>query len=428
MGNKTQGFDTIALHGGQKPDSDTGSRAVPIYQTSAYVFRDTAHAANLFGLKESGNIYARMMNPTWAVLEERIAALESGVAALVTASGHAAETIAVLTIAGAGDHIVSSASIYGGTYNLFHYTLARLGIETTFVDPSDPENFRRAIRSNTKLVYAETLGNPKVDVLDFEAVAAIAHEAGLPLVIDNTIATPYLVRPIEWGADIVIHSLTKYICGHGTTMGGIIVDSGKFDWTQGRFPGLTDPDPSYHGLRFSETFGNVAYIVKARVQMLRDLGPALSPFNAFQIIQGVETLSLRVARHSENAMAVARFLEAHPAVSWVNYPGLASAPTHALATKYMSNGFGGLLGFGIRGGLEAGKTFIESVELLSHLANIGDAKSLVIHPASTTHGQLSPEEQLACGVTPDFIRLSVGIETIDDILDDLDQALAKSQA
>jgi O-acetylhomoserine (thiol)-lyase len=391
------------------------------------VFKDTDHAANLFGLKEFGNIYTRIMNPTWAVLEERIALLEGGVGALVTASGQAAETLAILNIAEAGHHIVASESLYGGTYNLLHYTLAKLGVETTFVDPANPENFRAAIRPNTKLVYAESLGNPKSDVLDIEAVAAIAHANGLPLVIDNTVTTPYLLRPFEWGADVVVHSLTKFLGGHGTSVGGIIVDSGKFDWTSGRFPGLTEPDPSYHGLKFTETFGNLAYILKARVQLLRDLGPALSPFNAFLILQGVETLGLRVQRHSDNALTVARHLETHPAVSWVNYPGLPSAPTYALGQKYLTRGAGAILGFGIKGGAEAGIKFINQVKLLSHLANIGDAKSLVIHPASTTHQQLTPEEQIASGVTPDFIRLVVGIEDVNDILADINQALAASQ-
>ncbi len=421
------GFDTLALHAGQTPDPTTGARAVPIYQTTSYVFRDTDHAANLFALKEFGNIYTRIMNPTWAVLEERVAALEGGAAALVTASGQAAETLAILNLCGAGDHIVSSASLYGGTYNLFHYTLSKLGIETTFVDPSHPGNFHYAIRPNTKLVYAETLGNPKNDVLDLEAVANVAHEAGLPLFIDNTVATPYLCRPIDWGADIVIHSLTKFLGGHGTSVGGIIVDSGNFDWANGKFPGFTEPDPSYHGLKFAEAFGAIAFILKTRVQLLRDLGPALSPFNAFLILQGVETLSLRVQRHSDNALKVAELLGTHPSVTWVNYPGLPSAPTHELATKYLRHGFGAILGFGIRGGAEAGIKFINNVKLLSHLVNIGDAKSLVVHPASTTHQQLTPEERLATGVTDDFIRLVIGIEDIDDILADIDQALHASQ-
>lgn len=424
---KPQGFDTLALHAGQTPDPTTGSRAVPIYQTTSYVFNDTDHAANLFALKEFGNIYTRIQNPTWDVLEQRVAALEGAAAALVTASGQAAETLAILNLAGAGDHIVSAASLYGGTYNLLHYTLPRLGIETTFVDPSDPANFERALRPNTKLVYGESLGNPKNDVLDIEAVAQVAHDAGLPLIIDNTVTTPYLLRPIEWGADIVIHSLTKFLGGHGTSIGGIIVDSGKFDWTNGNFPAFTEPDPSYHGLKFAETFGNLAFIIKARVQLLRDLGPALSPFNAFLILQGVETLALRVQRHSDNALRVAQFLEEHPLVTWVNYPGLPSHPTYDLAQRYLPRGAGAILGFGIKGGAPAGVKFINSVELLSHLVNIGDAKSLVVHPASTTHQQLAPEERLATGVTDDFIRLVVGIEDVDDIIADIDQALARSQ-
>ena len=428
---KQPGFDTLALHAGQTPDPTTGSRAVPIYQTSSYVFRDSEHAANLFGLKEFGNIYTRIMNPTSAVLEERIAALEGGAAALVTASGQAAETLAILTLARAGDHIVASESLYGGTYNLLHYTLQDLGIDTTFVNPSNPENFRGAIRPNTKLVFAETLGNPKNDVLDFEAVSAITKEAGVPLIVDNTAATPYLAKPLALGADIVIHSLTKFIGGHGTSIGGVIVDSGKFDWSNGRFPKFTEPDPSYHGLVWRdlpEPLRSLAFILKARVTGLRDLGPAISPFNSFLVLQGIETLSLRMQRHVDNAQKVANFLAEHPDVTWVNYPGLASHPSHKLAKKYLDHGFGALLGFGIKGGLDAGRKFIDSVQLLSHLANIGDAKSLVIHPASTTHQQLSPEEQVASGVTPDFIRLSVGIEDIDDILADLDQALKASQS
>jgi len=417
------GFDTIALHGGQHPDPTTGARAVPIYQTTSFVFKDTTHAANLFALKEFGNIYTRIMNPTWGVLEERVAALEGGVAALATASGQAAETLAILNIAQAGDQIVSSNSLYGGTYNLFHHTLPKMGIEAAFADPSNPENFRRCITPKTKLIYAETLGNPKNDMLDIEAVAKIAHEAGIPLMIDNTVATPYLCRPFEWGADIIVHSLTKFLGGHGNSIGGIIVDSGKFDWTQGRFPSLVEPDPSYHNMKFVETFGNLAYMIKVRVQLLRDLGPALSPFNAFLILQGVETLSLRVQRHSDNALKVAQFLEKHPAVTWVNYPGLPSHPTHALAKKYLQHGFGAILGFGIKGGLQAGVKFINAVKLLSHLANLGDAKSLVIHPASTTHQQLSPAEQLETGVTEEYVRLSVGIEDVDDIIADIDQAL-----
>jgi len=417
------GFDTIALHGGQHPDPTTGARAVPIYQTTSFVFKDTTHAANLFALKEFGNIYTRIMNPTWGVLEERVAALEGGVAALATASGQAAETLAILNIAQAGDQIVSSNSLYGGTYNLFHHTLPKMGIEAAFADPSNPENFRRCITPKTKLIFAETLGNPKNDMLDIEAVAKIAHEAGVPLMIDNTVATPYLCRPFEWGADIIVHSLTKFLGGHGNSIGGIIVDSGKFDWTQGRFPSLVEPDPSYHNLKFVETFGNLAYIIKVRVQLLRDIGPALSPFNAFLVLQGVETLSLRVQRHSDNALKVAQFLEKHPAVTWVNYPGLPSHPAHALAKKYLQHGFGAILGFGVKGGLQAGIRFINAVKLLSHLANLGDAKSLVIHPASTTHQQLSPAEQLETGVTEEYVRLSVGIEDVNDIIADIDQAL-----
>lgn len=425
---RTLGFDTIALHGGQTPDSDTGSRAVPIYQTTSYVFKDTDQAANRFALKEAGNIYTRITNPTWDVLEQRIAQLEGGVAALVTASGQAAETLAILNLAGAGDHLVSSSGLYGGTYNLLHNTLARLGIKTTFVDATNPENFRKAIQPNTKALYAETLGNPANDVLDIEAVAKIAHAEGLPLILDSTVTTPYLLRPIEWGADIVLHSLTKFLGGHGTSVGGIIVDSGNFDWTaSGRFPEFNQPDPAYHGLNFVEAFGRAAYVVRARGQLLRDLGPALSPFNAFLILQGVETLSLRVQRHCENALTVARHLETHPAVSWVNYPGLPSSPTHELAKKYLQHGYGAILGFGIRGGAPAAIKFINNVKLLSHLVNIGDAKSLVVHPASTTHSQLSTEELLATGVTEDFIRLVIGIEDVADILDDIDQALAISQ-
>ena len=421
------GFDTLALHAGQQPDETTGSRAVPIYQTTSYVFKSTEHAANLFALKEFGNIYTRIMNPTWAVLEERIAALEGGVGALAVASGQSAETFSILNIAQAGDHIVTSSSLYGGTYTLLRYTMAKMGIEATFVDCSNPENFKRAIKENTKLLYAETLGNPQNNMVDIEAVAKIAHDAGIPLIIDNTVTSPYLCRPIEWGADIVLHSLTKIIGGHGTSIGGIIVDSGRFDWTNGKFPGFTEPDPSYHGMKFSETFGNIAYIIKARVQLLRDIGAALSPFNAFLILQGVETLGLRVQRHCDNAIKVAQFLESHPTVSWVNYPGLESHATHDLAKKYLKNGFGAIMGFGIKGGKAAGIKFINSVKLFSHLANILDAKSLVIHPASTTHQQLSLEEQIASGVTEDYIRLSIGLESIADIIADIDQALKASQ-
>ncbi len=425
--------ETIALHGGQKPDPTTNSRAVPIYQTTSYVFNDTAHAARLFGLQEFGNIYTRMMNPTTDVFEQRVAQLEGGTGALALASGQAAETLALLNIARAGDEILSSASLYGGTYNLFHYTFPKMGIDVKFVDPKDPESFRKAITKKTKAVFAESVGNPKLDTLDFAAVSKVAHDAGIPLVVDNTMPSPFLLRPFDHGADIVIHSATKFIGGHGTSIGGIVVDSGKFDWGNGNFPEFTTPDPSYHGMKYLEAFGNIpgmgnlAYILKLRVTLLRDLGPALSPFNAFQFLLGLETLHLRMERHSANALAVARFLEKHPNVSWVNYPGLPSHPSHGLAKKYHHRGlYGAILGFGIKGGMEAGKKFIESLKLFSHLANIGDAKSLVIHPASTTHQQLTPAEQRAAGVTDDFVRLSVGIENIDDITGDLDQALRKS--
>ena len=425
--------ETIVLHGGQKPDPATNARAVPIYQTTSYVFNDTAHAARLFGLQEFGNIYTRIMNPTTDVFEQRVAQLEGGTGALATASGQAAETLALLNIARAGDEILSSASLYGGTYNLFSNTFPRMGIAVKFVDPKVPANFRKALTKKTKAIFAETVGNPKLDTLDFAAVSKIAHDAGIPLVVDNTMPSPFLMRPFDHGADIVIHSATKFIGGHGTSIGGIVVDSGKFDWGNGNFPEYTSPDPSYHGLKFWEVFGNfpglgnVAFIIKLRVTLLRDLGPALSPFNAFQFLQGLETLHLRMERHSTNALAVARFLEKHPNVSWVNYPGLATHPSHALAKKYHHRGlYGAILGFGIKGGMEAGKKFIESLKLFSHLANIGDAKSLVIHPASTTHQQLTKAEQLATGVTDDFVRLSVGIENIDDITGDLDQALRKS--
>lgn len=425
---KTQqlGFETLALHGGQSPDPETGSRAVPIYQTTSYVFDSSEHAADLFALSKPGNIYTRIMNPTTDVFEKRVALLEGGVAALATASGQSAITLAILNIAKAGDEIVSASSLYGGTYTLLSHTLSRMGIKVNFVDSSNPENFREAITAKTRAIYAETVGNPKLDTLDIEAVATVAHEAGLPLIIDNTMPTPYLVRPIEHGADIVVHSATKFIGGHGTSIGGVIVDSGRFDWSNGKFPGLTKPDPSYHGMRFVEAFGPVAYIAKARVSLLRDIGPALSPFNAFLFLQGLETLPLRMERHSQNALAVAEFLDAHDKVTWVNYPGLPSHQSHGLASKYHSSGYGAIVGFGIKGGLEAGRHFIESVNLLSHLANIGDAKSLVIHPASTTHQQLTSDERRAAGVTDDFIRLSIGLESIDDILADLDQALNRA--
>ena len=421
---RSPGFDTLALHGGQTPDPTTNARAVPIYQTTSYVFDDTDHAANLFSLAEPGNIYTRIMNPTNDVFEQRMALLEGGVGALAVSSGQAAETLAILNIAGTGDEIVSAAALYGGTYNLFHYTLPKIGINVKFVDSTDPENIRAAITDKTKAVYAETVGNPALHTLDIEAVANVAHEAGVPLIVDNTVPSPYLVNPLAHGADIVVHSATKFIGGHGTSIGGVIVDGGKFPWDNGRFPGFTEPDPSYHGLEYYSALGEMSYILKARVQMLRDYGPALSPFHSFLFLQGLETLPLRMERHSENAMAVAEFLQGHGKVSWVNYPGLPDHPAHDLADKYHRGGmYGAILGFGIEGGLEAGKSFIDRLELHSLLANIGDAKSLVIHPASTTHSQLSAEEQRSTGVTDDYIRLSVGLESIDDILHDLDQAL-----
>ena len=422
-------LDTLALHAGQEvPDPATGARAVPIYQTTSFVFKNTEHAANLFALKEFGNIYTRIMNPTNDAFEKRIAALEGGTGALAVASGQAAETLALLTITQLGDEIVSANNLYGGTYQLLHYTFPKLGRKTTFVDSGKPNEFKKAITDKTRAIYAETIGNPKLDTPDFEAIAEIAHEAGIPLVVDNTVGAG-LVRPIEYGVDIIVDSATKYIGGHGTSIGGVIVDSGKFDWSNGKFPEFTEPDPSYHGLKYWETFGNfpglgnVAFIIKARVQLLRDLGPALSPFNAFLFLQGLETLPLRAKKHSANALAVAQFLKEHPLVAWVNYPGLKEHPSHELAKKYLKGSYGGLVGFGIKGGLEAGKRFIESVKLLSHLANIGDAKSLVIHPASTTHQQLTREEQEETGTTEDYIRLSIGIEDVEDIKEDIDQAL-----
>ncbi|WP_010492772.1 homocysteine synthase [Paenibacillus elgii] len=429
MANETQWQpETLAVHAGQEIDPTTFSRAVPLYQTTSYGFRDTDHAADLFALKEFGNVYTRIMNPTTDVFEKRVAALEGGAAALATASGQAAITYAILNIASVGDEIVSATSLYGGTYNLFASTLPKLGIQVKFVDPSDPENFRAAITPQTKALYAETIGNPKGDVLDIEAVASIAHENGIPLIVDNTFPSPFLLKPIEFGADIVIHSATKFIGGHGTSIGGVIVDSGKFDWTANdKFPGLTQPDPSYHGLVFTEAVGPIAYIIKARVQLLRDLGATLSPFNAFLLLQGLETLHLRMERHSANALKVARFLEKHEAVDSVQYPGLESHPSYTLARKYLLKGQGAILTFEVKGGVEAGKKLINAVRLFSHLANVGDSKSLIIHPASTTHQQLSGEEQLAAGVTPGLVRLSVGTESIDDILTDLEQALQASQ-
>ena len=420
--------ESLALHGGQEADPVTGSRAVPIYQTTSYQFKDTDHAANLFALKESGNIYTRLANPTTDVFEKRAALLDGGVGALAVASGQAAITLSLLNIAQAGDEIVSADNLYGGTYNLFHYTLARLGIKVKFVKSDDLDAFKNAITPKTKALYAESIGNPKLNVTDIEALSKLAHKNGIPLILDNT-ASPYLLRPIDHGVDIVVYSATKFIGGHGTSLGGVIVDSGKFDWTGGKFPLITDPDPSYHGIKFVEALkplGNIAYIIKARVILLRDLGPAVSPFNSFLFLQGLETLHLRMIRHSENALAVARHLEKHPKVSWVNYPGLDSSPEKCRVQKYLKKGAGAIIGFGIKGGLEAGKKFINSLELISHLANIGDAKSLAIHPATTTHQQLSPSEQFATGVTPDFIRLSIGIEHIDDIIADIDQALKKA--
>jgi O-acetylhomoserine (thiol)-lyase len=418
------GFDTLALHAGQEVDSATTARAVPIYQSTSYVFHDTDHAADLFSLAEEGNIYTRIMNPTTDVFEKRVAALEKGVGALATASGQAAQGITILNIMGAGDEIVSAAELYGGTYNQFHYTLPKVGIDVKFADSTDLDAIRAAITERTRAVYAETVGNPALNTLDIEGAAAVAHDAGVPLIIDNTLPSPYLVNPLEHGADIVVHSATKFIGGHGTSIGGVIVDGGTFPWDNGKFPGFTEPDPSYHGLEIYPTLGELSFILKARVQMLRDWGPALSPFNSFLFLQGLETLPLRMERHSTNAQAVAEFLQGHPKVNWVNYPGLEDHPSHELAAKYHKEGlFGAILGFGIEGGLEAGKRFINGLELHSLLANVGDAKSLVIHPASTTHSQLSIDEQKSTGVTDDYVRLSVGLESIDDILYDLDTAL-----
>ncbi|MCV4235618.1 homocysteine synthase [Virgibacillus sp. LDC1] len=421
-------IETLAVHAGQELDPTTLSRAVPLYQTTSYGFKDSEHAANLFALKEFGNIYTRIMNPTTDVFEKRIAALEGGAGALATSSGQAAITFSILNIAGAGDEIVSSSSLYGGTYNLFSNTLAKLGIKVHFVDSTDPENFRKAINDKTKAVFAETIGNPQGNVLDVEAVAAIAHENGIPLIVDNTFPSPYLLRPIEYGADIVVHSATKFIGGHGTSIGGVIVDSGKFDWTANdKFPGLTQPDPSYHGVVYTEAVGPIAYIIKARVQLLRDIGASLSPFNSWLLLQGLETLHLRVERHSENALKVAQYLESHEAVEWVSYAGLPSHPSHELAKKYLPKGQGAILTFGIKGGAAAGQKVIENVKLFSHLANVGDSKSLIIHPASTTHQQLTEDEQLTAGVNPELLRLSIGTESIDDILYDLGQAIEASQ-
>jgi len=436
--SNTWSFDTLQIHAGQSPDATTNARALPIYMTTSYVFNDTAHAANLFALKELGNIYTRIMNPTQAVVEDRVAALEGGLAALLVASGQAAETLAILNIAESGDHIVSSPSLYGGTYNLFHYTLPKLGIEVSFVEnPDDLDSWRAAIRPNTKAFFGESISNPKNDILDIEGVATVAHEFGVPLIIDNTVATPYLIKPLEFGADIVVHSATKYLGGHGTAIAGVIVDGGTFDYAKypDRFPNYNQPDPSYHGLVYARDLGvggafgvNLSFILKARVQMLRDLGAAASPFNAFLIAQGIETLSLRVQRHTDNALAVAKFLEKHPQVISVNYAGLESSPWHNRAKKYAPKGTGGVLSFEIVGGLEAGQKFVEGLQLHSHVANIGDVRSLVIHPASTTHSQLTPEEQATAGVTPGLVRLAVGIEELADIIADIELGFVAAKA
>ena len=417
--------ESLLLHGGQEPDPTTGARAVPIYQTTSYQFKDTQHAANLFALTETGNIYTRLMNPTTDVLEKRMALIDDGVGALAVASGQSAITLALLNIARAGDEIVSMDNLYGGTYNLFHYTFPRLGISVKFVRSNDLEAVKQAISPKTKAVYAESIGNPKLDVADLEGIAAIAHAAGVPFVLDNTVS-PYLLKPFDFGVDISVYSATKFIGGHGNSIGGIIVDSGRFNWKNSKFPLITDPEPSYHGLNFHEALGKHAYIVKARVTLLRDLGPAMSPFNAFLFLQGLETLHLRMPRHCENALAVAEYLGNHQQVTWVNYPGLKTSPEYARVRRYFPKGAGAIIGFGIQGGVVAGKRFIEALELVSHLANIGDARTLAIHPASTTHQQLSPHEQLATGVTPDFIRLSIGLEHVDDIIADIEQALKKT--
>jgi O-acetylhomoserine (thiol)-lyase len=424
------GFETRQIHAGAAPDPTTGARATPIYQTTSYAFRDSDHAAALFGLAEPGNIYTRIMNPTQDVLEQRIASLEGGVAALAVASGQAAETMAILNLAEAGSHIVASASLYGGTYNLFHYNLPKLGIEVDFVEnPDDLDEWKKLVRPNTKAFYGEAIGNPKGDVLDIRGIADVAHAAGVPLIIDNTLATPYLLRPIEHGADIVVHSLTKFIGGHGTSIGGIIVDGGTFDWAQNdKFPGLSTPDPSYHGLNYAAALGNIAYIIKARVQLLRDYGAAISPFNAFMILQGAETLSVRMDRHVANAMKIATYLEAHPDVEIVRYPGLASSPWAANAKKYLPKGAGAILNFELKGGVAAGKKFIDAVSLFSHLANVGDIRSLIIHPASTTHSQLSPEERALTGVSEGLVRLSVGLENVEDLIADLDAGFAAARS
>ncbi len=424
MADRKFGIETLCLHAGQIPDPATGARAAPIYQTTSFVFDSADHAASLFNLQTFGNVYSRISNPTVAVFEERMAAIENGRAALACATGQAAEVVAILTLAKAGDHIVSASTLYGGTHTLLGVNLKKLGVETTFVDPDEPANFRRAIRPNTKLLYAETLGNPLINIVDIERLAAIAREAGIPLVLDNTVPSPYLCRPLDWGADIVVHSATKYIGGHGTTMGGVIVESGRFPWGNGKFPEFTTPSPGYHGVIFHETFGDFGYTMKARMEVMRTFGPALSPMNAWLLLQGLESLHVRMDRHCENALRVAKYLKDHPRVAWVNYPGLPDSKYHALAQKYLPKGASGLLNFGVKGGAAAGQAFIEAAQFMSHLANIGDAKTLIIHPASTTHRQMSDEDQLKAGVTPDMVRMSVGIEAIDDILWDIDQALS----
>jgi O-acetylhomoserine (thiol)-lyase len=427
MADRKFGIETLCLHAGQIPDPATGARAAPIYQTTSFVFDSADHAASLFNLQTFGNVYSRISNPTVAVFEERMAALENGRAALATATGQAAEVVAILTLARGGDHIVSASTLYGGTHTLLGVNLAKLGVETTFVHPDDPENFRRAIRpGKTKLLYAETLGNPLINIVDIEALAAIAHEAKIPLVLDNTVPSPYLCRPFEFGADIVVHSATKYLGGHGTTMGGAVVESGKFDWGNGNFPEFTTPSPGYHGVIFHETFGDFGYTMKARMEVMRTFGPALAPLNAWLLLQGIESLPVRMDRHCANALAVAKFLQNHRQVAWVNYPGLPGSRYHALAQKYLPRGASGLLNFGVKGGARAGEKFIEAAQFMSHLANIGDAKTLIIHPASTTHRQMSDEDQLKAGVAPDMIRMSVGIESLDDILWDIDQALGEA--
>lgn len=427
MADRTFGIETLCIHAGQLPDPATGARAVPIYQSAAYVFDDSDHAASLFNLQTFGNIYTRLMNPTNAVFEERMSALENGRAAVATSSGMAAQMAGILTLLEMGDHIVSANTLYGGTHTQFDVNFRKMGIETTFVDPDEPENFASAIRPETKLLYLETLGNPSINVVDIEAVAEIAHAHGAVLMVDNTFATPYLCKPFEFGADIVVHSATKFICGHGTSIGGVLVESGKFPWDNGKFPGMTEPSKGYHGVRFYETFGDFGYTMKVRCETLRTLGPTLSPFNAFLFIQGIETLSVRMDRHCDNALEVARFLTDHDAVEWVNYPGLPENPYFKLAQKYVPKGAGGILTFGVKGGAKAGSKFIEAAQFMSHLANVGDAKTLIVHPASTTHRQLAEDEQIAAGVYPEMIRISVGLETLNDILWDIDQALSASQ-